>query len=299
MCTRKKTPVSLQRYSRMFVILLVFDSFLIAPAVADTYFDEVSSMPEVIAARAYDSQAEINADIHANNSANRVRPPVYDAEIGGARWTISSGSGSIAIQDQLRPTFPNVSSGNLLVIWEARWDPAFPQNENGLETHKAFQLSREGSGDERRIEVRTRFSQASPPAVAKVDVRTYIWSPAQQPLSGQSRDFTIKGGKWTRFWAFVDFSSREFSLWIADEDTHPVRVFDKRQFSSMSGGLNNFWFEFNSSQSRSGGASLNVWGRNFIALRNVSNVESIVSGGTVDGGNAVVAPMPPQNVIAE
>lgn len=256
-----------------------------ASANADEYFDWLRRRPETILARGYQSQAEIDADIAATNPANRVRPPVYDSTVKGARWTIPAGVASIAGQDQLHPRFGTVSSGNLLLVWEARWDSAFAGNLGGLETHKAFQLASDSSGDKRRIEIRTRFSLAPSNAVAMVDARGYIWNPSGQPLPGQTGQFTIEPNKWTRFWAFLDFNARTFSLWVADEDTKPVRLFNRMQYSNMSGGIDHFWFEFNSSQERGGGSSLTVWGRNFAALRNVSDVEAIVNQGDVEPGD--------------
>ena len=242
------------------------------PASADPYFDGLRDSPETILFHAYDSQAEIDADIHAVNPDNRQRPPVYDPVQNAARWTINGGD--VAVQDQLRPQFSATSSGNLLFVWEARWDAGFSGDLGELHTHKAFQLSNNSGGDERRIELRTRFNFASGSDVAMLDARGYIWDPSGQPLAGQVNEFTIGGDKWTRFWAFVDFDNLQFSFWVADEDTAPVKLFDQLQYSNMSGGLDNFWFEFNTSQD--GPDGLYLWGRNLAVLRDVSDAESIV-----------------------
>lgn len=268
-------------------------------AHSDEYFDWLSDQPETVLARSYKTQSEINSDIHAVRSENRVDPPVYDPVMDAAKWRIPAGKASIAVQDQLRPGFPRISSGNVLFFWETRWDSDFGGNLGGLETQKAFQLSLEGSGDERRIELRTRFSQAPPSGIARLDGRTYVWNPAEQPMSPQAREFTVRADTWTRFWAYVNFNTRRFSLWVADEDNDPVRVFNEYQFSSMSGGLDNFWFEFNSSQSRSGGNSLDIWSRNFVVMRNVDDVVSIVTqGASVDPSPDPIEPSPPTNLSA-
>ena len=195
----------------------------VTPAFADAYFDWLSGLPQVVIYRAYDNQNQINQDIYAIKPENRVRPPVYDAALNAARWTMTGAS--IAIGDQMRPSFPTISSGNVMFVWEARWESGFAGDLGGLDTHKAFQLSKTGSGDERRVEIRTRFSLASGQGVAKVDARGYIWNPSGQPLPGQINDFTIQAETWTRFWAFVDFSNRQLSLWVADEHTNPVQLF--------------------------------------------------------------------------
>ena len=64
----------------------------------------------------------------------------------------------------------------------------------------------------------------------------------------------------------------------------------------MSGGLDNFWFEFNSSQTRSGGA-LNIWARNFAVLKNVANAQDIVN--QSGDPQATLQPKAPLNLAAQ
>ena len=248
-------------------------------AFAESYFDWLSSLPETMVFRAYDSQAEIDADINAVDPANRVNPPVHDSAMNAARWAV--GGANISNRDQLRPTFPVVSSGNLLLVWEARWDRAWSGGDLGeLTTHKAFQLSKLGSGDERRIEIRTRFPRASGNEVAGLDARGYVWNPSGSPLPGQITDFKIVADTWTRFWAYLDFDRGEFSLWVSDDSRAPVALFSSLKYSDMNRGLDNFWFEFGSSQkSRTGPSPAYLWARNFTALRDVSDISQIVSQG--------------------
>ena len=271
-------------------MVFAIDLLLPSSALADPYFDWLRSQPEVVIARAYDNQPEIDQDINAVNPANRNNPPVYDANLNAARWSMFS---SISVRDQLRPEFGTVSSGTLLIGWDARWDRRFTGDLGEMTTHKAFQLSKSGSGDTRRIEIRTRFNRGSGNDVAGVDARGYIWNPSGQPLPGQVRDFTIEADTWTRFWAFVDFDNQEFSLWVADENVGAVKLFDRLRYNNMSGGLDNFWFEFNSSQNVGARDELRIWARNFAVLRNVSDVGQIVARGSP------VRPKPPTNLTAE
>jgi hypothetical protein len=63
--------------------------------------------------------------------------------------------------------------------------------------------------------------------------------------------------------------------------------------SGLAHGLNSFWFQYNSSQDRTG-PELYTWARNLVVLRNVSNPESLVQlGSDVGGGVPVTRPMPP------
>ena len=169
-----------------------------------------------------------------------------------------------------------------MLTWDSRWDKTFSSNLFGVKTHKSFQLAaHHGRGDKRRLEVRSRFSYAPIGAIASIDLRRYNWqAPGRnQPVPGQVCDFAIRAGVWTRYWAYVDFDNRQFSLWVADEFSNPVVLFDRLLFSRMDGGLNYFWFEHNSSQRREGGRDLYIWGRNFVALRNVANPKQIVAMG--------------------
>ncbi len=272
--------------------LLILGCGLSVPsaAIADAYFDWIKSRPELLAARTYDNADEIEADINAGNPANRQNPPVYDAQMNAARWDMRIG---VASPDQLRPEFPTVSSGNLLLVWEAYWDNGFLGDLGGLRQHKAFQLSKDGSNDARRIEIRTRFNFGGANDVGKIDGRGYVWNPSGAPLPGQVNDFFIAPDTWTRFWAYVDFDRREFSLWVSDETRGPVQLFDALDYNNMSGGLDNFWFEFNSSQNSGPGRTLYIWGRHFAALKDVSNVAEFLIKGSP------VRPNPPGALTAE
>ena len=136
------------------------------------------------------------------------------------------------------------------------------------------------------IEPRTRFVLADAPFVAMADSRVYHFTPAMgesQPLMPQVGQFALRPDNWTRFWAYVDFVANEYTYWIADEETAPVVIHERiglaySTFPMGSAGLNQFWFEHNSSQSRSAGSpELFIWGRNLVVLRDVADPDAIVS----------------------
>jgi len=280
--------------SRQSILSLLFlgSVFVSYEVAADPYFDYLQNHPRTMVATAYKNSAEVEADIKAENPDNRGNPPIYDSAQNAARWSMKLGVGS---PDQLRPTFPLVSSGNLLVVWEARWDAAFAGQLGNLRQHKAFQLSRDpGSGDIRRIEIRTRFNQASGNDVAMIDARGYVWNPSGAPLPGQINTFAIASETWTRFWALVDFDRKEFSLWVSDENRSAVQLFDGLSYSNMNGGLDNFWFEFNTSQTAPGMPNTAyIWGRHFAALRDINDANEIIAMGSP------VRPNPPDGLEAD
>ncbi len=231
-------------------------------------------------------QSEIDANLHGKVAS----PPTvaYDPNADGARMQMASGSGSIT--QQMRIQFTEVTTANLLFYWEGRWEQGFVSDGDidGLQTNKAYQLAHGGGGDNRRIEPRTRFALANSPFVAAVDTRIYWFTPAvgdDSPLEPQIGSFDIKPDTWTRFWAFVDFDNSKYSYWIADETTAPVVINDAVGLSyanyppTNSPGLDTFWFEHNSSQSRTAGTPvLHIWGRNLVVLTGVSDAAAVVAG---------------------
>src|SRR5690606_35491173 len=135
-----------------------------------------------------------------------------------------------------------------------------------VQTYKAFQLSDDG---DLNTEIRTRFSEANLPYVGRVDVRTYYGptGPADS-LVGQSGEFNILPNTWTRYWVFLDYDNDTFSLWVGDDQRAPVVLYDRAPYNMSGNEINQFWFEYNTSQNRNGPLKY-VWGRNLAILRNV------------------------------
>ncbi len=231
---------------------------------------------------------------------------VFDPAEDAAMFTIPADTASLP--RQVRPAYPRVEVGTVLFTWDAKWGPEFQTDRDELQTHKAFQLARDGqvsgSGDNRRIELRTRFSLAEgeceeargcadgdtreecvacAASIAASDLRLYQFDNLegeQQPAEPQDARFVIEPDTWTRFWAFVDFDAGTYSQWIADSDRAPVQVFDALSidYASHGGGLDWFWFEYNSSQSRTGG-ELRGWFRNLVVVQDMSDAAGLVAEG--------------------
>ena len=97
-------------------------------------------------------------------------------------------------------------------------------------------------------------------------------------------NFTAQGDTWVRFWLFLDLDNNEGSQWIADETQAPVLIHDRNllTFSGADGtgtdtgpGIDQFWFEYNSSQSRTDAMpDLFAWFRNFVVLKDLSFAEA-------------------------
>ncbi|MBN1671024.1 MAG: hypothetical protein JXR37_08335 [Kiritimatiellae bacterium] len=266
------------------------------------YFGWLSNRTETVVAVGYRSEAEINADTAPGRQPNRN--VIYDPQEDAARGQLGPGVGTLGtyMKPGMWNNFFSARSGSLLFIWDVRWSEEFLRfPEQGILTHKAFQLSENASGDSRRIEIRTRFGLSGPGEVAEIDARRYIWGGdgLAQPMGAdgpggdcQTGQFTVMPVTWTRFWASVNFDTGTFSLWVADENTLPVTLFDAYRLV-ITTKLDNFWWEFNSSQTRTGGADAYIWFRNFVVMQDVSDPSAIVAQGARVGGGDIGDTAPP------
>ena len=272
--------------------LLTTNSNIPAPPPGDHgYFELLASQPEAIKAVSLRNQSEINEYLFGDQQS----PPVaYNATQDACEWPFPPGKGSF-FHGQVRINYPEVNRGKVLLHWEAKWSSGWAQAANfsggqGQGEHKAFQIARDGSGDERRFETQVRYTYGptpriplSAPEVAHLTLRTYGGggvSPSGQPISGQERDFVIYPDRWVRFWQEVDIDRRTFSWWVADPEQGIVQLFRDRNFSTV-GNLpfNWFWFEWNASTERVGGQTIYTWARNFVVLRDYDDAQILVDQG--------------------
>lgn len=267
-------------------------------ALANQYFEDLVARADHYASTDLGSAQEVEDRVYFARKERATTS--YDATHDAARFILPAGSGSIAIGDQVRLYYPRVSDGNILIFWEMRADSYFAQNGDidGLETYKAFQLS---DGGDLTLEPRMRFAQVNAPFVARTDVRHYgsgsgVASGPFDSVGGQTGEFNILPEVWTRFWVFVDFDNNRFAYWVGDENRATVPILDFVPFNWMANygsgfGFDEFWMEFNTSQSRNGPESY-LWGRNIVVLRNVSDPTAVVEAGS-QGLDVASIPLPP------
>ncbi|HET9267372.1 MAG TPA: hypothetical protein VFO31_04385 [Vicinamibacterales bacterium] len=247
-----------------------------APPVSD-YWALLAAHPAKIVAKRYDSQTQINADSEKSPNTHVT----FDATQRAAKVQfVNDALGDASLPNQVRPRLPRAyTTGTLFFCWDAKWHPHYGDAgyRAGLDNHKCFQLANHTvSGDQRRIEPRMRYGQASSPDIAKVDTRLY----PGDAMTGQLAAFTVKPATWTRRWSFVEFQSATavlYSEWIADETRTPVRLFARRPCTLINGGgLAQFWVEFNSSQTRPSTAGpLIAWVRDFATLAGLSESAAV------------------------
>ena len=232
------------------------------------YFDALAAAGETVLARGYRDQGEIDADTYVSKGTL-----TYDATADACLSTVDAHSGEDGDGPSLRAAFTRIKTGTLLVTWDQRVNDGWHAVRNGCDTwkhfHLASQVSRAGDGN-RRIEVRSRFSQATPPDVAEVDVRGYgLGTPNDDELP-QVGVFFTKPDVWARYWAVVDFGAKTFQLWVADANNDAVQLIDV----AIPGidGLDWFWLQQDTSQSRTGPQHDFGHFRNLVVQHNASPV---------------------------
>lgn len=235
----------------------------------NNYYNFLKSSPLLYSSLSLRTQQEVVANTHYGNKS--LVTTTYDANMDAALFYVFENSPSVNIGDQIRHKFTKVSSGNLLFYWEVKWPEYWAQDieADGVNNYKAFQFSNDGTLN---LEIRNRFNQVNAPNVARIDVRGYGNHPTTSDvLNNQSGEFIVQPNVWTSYWALIDYDSNTFSLWVGDENRPPVAIHVNSPVNFAGREVNQFWFEFNTSQSRIG-PEAHIWGRNSIILRNVDSV---------------------------
>lgn len=254
------------------------------------YFETLAADTGAILAKACRSQDELEADKHGVTTQ-----VIYDLEKDAARAEVKEqeGGDGDAGRGAPRYVFAPVTNGQLWYVWDLMIDENWQNIRGGVNTYKAFQLTSknidDGSNDERRLEIRANFSVTSASAAAPVenpagaiDVRPYRTGSETgsggklEPIHAdtslhysQRFPFIAALGKWTRFWAKVDMDTKTFSLWAADEDREAVAIYQDAPVPELTG-LDGWWWEFDTSQARTGPAGVFGWFRNLVVLHNVT-----------------------------
>ncbi len=149
-----------------------------------------------------------------------------------------------------------------LVTWDGLWTDSYLPVRTALTNHKAFQFSDDGNG--LWLETQTRFDggRTKVPGfdptqhVASIEARAYAdlgpGTTLGEPIEPKSGTFILKPNLWTRFWWLLEQRANDFdavSLWVADEQTDPVQIYDQRLLV-VKNSISKFWLEFNTSNSR-------------------------------------------------
>lgn len=216
--------------------------------------------------------------ISAINSAARTLT-VSRGRYGTTATPHATGSsiyvGTNSLLNQIRVPVDAASGAGYLITWDAMWTPSY---QGILMSHKAFQLS--NPNDSIHLETQTRFTGEystgfnAATDVASVTLRSY-GATAMDPVTPKVGQFIIKPNRWTRFWIHVPLNTGldPVSMWVADEATNPVKVYDTRSLDLWA--FSKFWLEFNTSTDtfvRGNIRDYVSYVRNVAVLKNVPSV---------------------------
>jgi hypothetical protein len=204
--------------------------------------------------------------------------------------------------NQLRVPLGTADGNTYLITWDARYDSSYLGNDLNADAvgHKEFQLSAGRNGIWLETRVRADGTDGTGKTVldrtkyvALIDGRYYADKSATfsgmtkvGTIQPQAARFFVRANVWTRFWWLIDQRADDFdraTLWVADETTAPVKVFDglmvnAREDPSGVRTIAFWWAELNTSYDLYRGAERDLvsWVRNFAALRNPGDVTPLL-----------------------
>jgi hypothetical protein len=238
-----------------------------------------------------------------------------------------------SLPGQIRVPLLTEDAHSYLFTWDGYWTSSYIGS--GLTNHKAFQFSSGGSsGDNIWLEPQTNFNGGgssnraacwnSAQHIFTVGFRSYnrmdnpdpTWTltdgnqlgpgVTSQNLFPRVSELCAKPNTWIRFWVRINQRAQDYDYvdaWAADETTEAVQILRNLPISVRPSGktphqIGKFWLEFNTSTDtylRLDERDLVSYVRNFVALRNVSNVASLLVR-PVPGAAPLPGPAPPRNV---
>lgn len=266
----------------------VFDAVADTPLPgtgAHAYFEALRAHPAHWRSYSLRDQAQLNK---YSQKKPAVYPPVtydpandtYHTPQDAAKVVIASDS----LQNQVRLPLELIG-GSALITWDAWWGREYITNRGQLVTHKTFQIASAWDGSARFIEIRNQYTQGGVEHVSDVDIRSYWPSRPPASLGPNGRQlpmvgtFKVKPQTWTRYFAFWESNPTggdAFSLWVADEISEPVQLYDRIAQDAKDETLIQLWIEFNSSSTRDVAfGPLTAYVRNVVVLRNVADPRAL------------------------
>jgi hypothetical protein len=265
---------------------------------AYAYFDTLRSRPDCHVALSLRDAGQLAPDLEGGYSghgkpvsvtydpANDSYPDAQDA----AKIVIPAEKNSLPNQVKLPILIYHGDRG--LITWDAWFGPELDFSNTGIPTYKMWQFS--SHNDDIWCEVRARWKlgpNLGGGALAAVDGRTYSTVgpsvTSKSPLEPQIGLFTLYPKRWVRYWGLFEPAGEYdvYSLWVADEQTDPVQLFDRLelQFRSNKDGtavprLGKFRIEFNTSHNALAPerGELVAYARNYVVLKGDFDLATIL-----------------------
>jgi hypothetical protein len=205
---------------------------------------------------------------------------------------------------QARVPLGTADGNTYLITWDVKYDSSYLGNDVNVNAvgHKEFQLAAGARGGGIWLETRTRADSADGIGKTTLDRTQYVslidgryYADASATYSGltstdtirpQAGRFYVQANVWTRFWWFIEQRANDYdvaTLWVADEVTDPVKIFDGLRVNARADAngvatIGSWWFEQNTSYDLYRGSTrdLVTWTRNFVALQNPGDVSSLL-----------------------
>ncbi|MCC6900367.1 MAG: hypothetical protein IT377_15420 [Polyangiaceae bacterium] len=263
------------------------------------YFETLRARSECHVALSLRDAKHVATDLEGGYSGHGSPPDVtydpandsYPDKQDAAKIVVPADKNSLP--NQVKLPIQILHGERAVITWDAWFGPEFDYANHQIPTYKMWQFCSYSDGI--WDEVRARWSlgpSLGPGALAAVDGRTYseVVGPSvtsKQPLEPQVASFTLWQKRWIRYWGLFepDGAFDAYSLWMADANTDPVKLFDRvpLQFRSNKEGtaaprLGVFRIEFNTSTNAlaAGRSALVAYVRNYVVLKGDLDVAAIL-----------------------
>jgi hypothetical protein len=267
------------------------------------YFESLVARPDCMAAYSLRDNAQLAKYTHGPNRIEQRVTYEPEKDTDPRRQDAAKvfvPAGDVSLRSTVRLPIGTTDGTSTLVIWDAWFGSEFRFSNTGIGNYKTFQFA--SPANRIWFELRTRFKQAESgrkgrggvigggggsDAVGELDVRAYgakgtALGPNVErggPLTPRAGVFTVRAETWTRYWVLLEQNANDWdpvSLWVADEDTDPVQIIDRRQLN-IKKSVEQFWIQYNTStQSTKGLGARTSYVRNVVMLRNINDVRSVL-----------------------
>jgi hypothetical protein len=259
-----------------------------AAVAAHPYFDTLSARSDCLVAYHLRSDAQIDAIETVKSGISEkgeMRFPVsYDAANDAALFRIDPRVGSTDSEGKRVATA--ATSGSWLLTWDLRFDNGHAYTSSShLGRHKTYMVGWRGatSGDNRWLGLKTEYINAAQAGQGVAEIYTYMVGTTyhgpgttlgpQSSIQPRTGSFFINANTWTRVWIFVEDIGQALSyvsVWVADTSRGPVQLHNRNAVITPEGGINKFWFEYDTSGEDAANGEMRSWNRNLVVLKNVT-----------------------------
>ena len=274
-------------------------------AAPHEYFNMLTARADCLTSFHFRSQA--NIDLTRSRADNDSKIPIkYDPEADAALFAIDP-SGSLphsgattTPQKRLPIGIQGVTS--MLLTWDFKIDESMrwrPGSEPRLVKDRMVDVTYLGQHKSHRLDTRDaepwvgvkhNFAKATNKGrgVAEVffNARAQWMGPGtergdSEMITPVLSDFYAEPGIWTRAWIFVEGNigvgdnAVRLSVWLADENRGPVRLYNRVNMIAPASGMGLFRFEFDSSQKQALNGPGRQYQRNWVVLKGLSEAQVV------------------------